>query len=70
MKRVAIYARSSPDCPVSADEQIENLTTVAVERGWTVTHVFTDRPTTVQEGPGAPPRELSLIEAIRQRFDR
>jgi DNA invertase Pin-like site-specific DNA recombinase len=65
MKRVAIYARSSPDCPVSADEQVENLTTVAIERGWTVTHVFTDRPTTVRKGQERRPGELSLIEAIR-----
>jgi DNA invertase Pin-like site-specific DNA recombinase len=65
MKRVATYARSSPDCPVSADEQVENLTTVAIERGWTVTHVFTDRPTTVRKGQERRPGELSLIEAIR-----
>ena len=65
MKRVAIYARSSPDCPISADEQIEHLRNVASERGWTVSHVFADRPTSVQKGPDRRPRENELIEAIR-----
>ena len=65
MKRVAIYARSSPDCPVSADEQIEHLTTVASERGWTVAHVFADRPTAVKKDQDRRSGELSLIEAIR-----
>jgi len=65
MKRVAIYARSSPDCPVSADEQVENLTTVAIERGWTVAHVFADRPTAVKKDQDRRSGELSLIEAIR-----
>ena len=50
MKRVAIYGRSSPDCPISADEQIEHLRKVASERGWTVVHVFSDRPTSVKKG--------------------
>ena len=26
-----------PDCPLSEDEQIERLRTIATERGWTVT---------------------------------
>ena len=65
MKRVAIYARSSPDCPLSADEQIEHLTTVAIERGWTVAHVFADRPTAVKKDQDRRSGELSLIEAIR-----
>jgi DNA invertase Pin-like site-specific DNA recombinase len=65
MKRVAIYARSSPDCPVSADEQVENLTTVAIGRGWTVAHVFADRPTAVKKDQDRRSGELSLIEAIR-----
>ena len=50
MKRVAIYGRSSPDCPISADEQIEHLRKVASERGWTVAHVFSDRPISVKKG--------------------
>ena len=56
--RVAIYARSSPDCPVSADEQIEHLRNVAAERGWTVTHVFSDRPTIGEEKSGSPSRRI------------
>ena len=40
MKRVAIYARSSPDCPLSEDEQIERLRTIAAERGWTVAQAY------------------------------
>ena len=65
MKRVAIYARSSPDCPFTADEQIKRLTTVAIERGWTVAHVFADRPTAVKKDQDRRSGELSLIEAIR-----
>ena len=65
MKRVAIYARSSPDCPITADEQIKHLTTVAIERGWTVAHVFADRPTAVKKDQDRRSGELALIEAIR-----
>ena len=65
MKRVAIYARSSPDCPLTADEQIKRLTTVATERGWTVAHVFADRPTAVKKDQDRRSGELSLMEAIR-----
>jgi DNA invertase Pin-like site-specific DNA recombinase len=61
--RAAIYARTSPDCPMLADEQIEHLTTVANERGWTVVKVFTDRPATVKKDRR--PGELALIDAIR-----
>ena len=65
MKRVAIYARSSPDCLLTADEQIKHLTTVSIERGWAVAHVFADRPTAVKKGQDRRSGELSLIEAIR-----
>jgi DNA invertase Pin-like site-specific DNA recombinase len=65
MKRVAIYARSSPDCPLSADEQIEHLTKVVAERGWTVTNVFSDRPTSVKKGQDRRSGELALINSIR-----
>jgi DNA invertase Pin-like site-specific DNA recombinase len=65
MKRVAIYARSSPDCPVSADEQIERLRMVAIERRWTVARVFADRPTAVKKGQDRRSGELALVEAIR-----
>ena len=70
MKRVAIYARSSPDCPLTADEQIKRLTTVAAERGWTVAHVFADRPTAVKKDQDRRSGELALIEAIRSGADR
>ena len=48
-----------------ADEQIERLKTIAAERGWTVTSVFSDRPTTVRKGQDRRPGELALIETIR-----
>ena len=60
----------SPDCPLSEDEQIDRLGTIAAERGWTVTSVFSDRPTTVRKGQDRRPGELALIEAIRSRCDR
>jgi DNA invertase Pin-like site-specific DNA recombinase len=65
MKHVAIYARSSPDCAASADEQIKHLTKVAAERGWTVTSVFSDRPRAVRECLDRRHCELAMIEAIR-----
>ena len=67
MKRVAIYARSSPDCPLTADEQIGQLSKVAAERGWTVAHVFADCPTSVKKDQDRRPGELALIGAIRSR---
>jgi hypothetical protein len=45
----AIYARTSPDCPISADEQVERLTAIACERRWTVVQAFTDRPATAKK---------------------
>jgi DNA invertase Pin-like site-specific DNA recombinase len=65
--RTAIYARTSPDCQLSADEQIERLETIAAERGWTVGHVFTDRPTTVRKGQDRRPGEQALVEAIQSQ---
>jgi DNA invertase Pin-like site-specific DNA recombinase len=65
MKPVAIYARSSPDCPLTADEQIKHLTTVAIERGWTVAHVFADRPTAVKKDQDRRSSEQALVAAIR-----
>jgi DNA invertase Pin-like site-specific DNA recombinase len=61
--RAAIYARTSPDCPASADEQIECLQAIALEHGWTVTHVFTDRPVTGKEYRR--PGEMALNGSIR-----
>jgi DNA invertase Pin-like site-specific DNA recombinase len=63
--RVAIYARSSPDCLVSADEQIEHLRIIVGERGWTVAHVFSDRPTSVKKGEDRRLGESALISAIQ-----
>jgi DNA invertase Pin-like site-specific DNA recombinase len=63
--RAAIYARSSPDCPLSNEDQIERLKTVAGERGWTVAHVFTDRPVSAKKGLDRRPSEVALAEVIR-----
>jgi DNA invertase Pin-like site-specific DNA recombinase len=60
----AIYARSSPDCPLSAEDQIERLQTVARERGWTVAQVFSDRPATVKKDRR--PGEAALLDLIRR----
>jgi DNA invertase Pin-like site-specific DNA recombinase len=62
--RVAIYARTSPDCLLSAEVQVERLKTVAAERGWTVMAAFTDRPTSAR-GPDRRSGEAALIGAIR-----
>ena len=62
--RVAIYARTSPDCPLSADDQVQRLKTVAAERGWTVSQTFTDRPTSAR-GLDRRPGEAALLDAIR-----
>jgi DNA invertase Pin-like site-specific DNA recombinase len=63
--RAAIYARTSPDCPLSAEDQVEHLKSIAVERGWTVASVFTDRPTTVRKGLDRRAGEVALLDAIR-----
>ena len=63
--RVAIYARTSPDCLLSAEDQIEHLTTIAGERGWAVVKAFTDRPTTVRKGLDRRSGEVALLDAIR-----
>ena len=61
-----IYARSSPDCSVTAEQQVEHLRTIATERGWAVTGVFTDHPMTVKKGRERRPGETALRDAIRQ----
>ena len=63
--RAAIYARISPDCRISSEDQVACLTTIAAERGWSVVHRYTDRPMTVQKGQDRRPGETALIEAIR-----
>src|ERR1700722_9554500 len=67
MKRVAIYARSSPDCALTADEQKSQLTKVAAERGWMVAHLFADGATSVKKSQDRRPGELALINAIRAK---
>jgi DNA invertase Pin-like site-specific DNA recombinase len=61
-----IYARSSPDCPLSAEDQIDRLKTVAADRGWTITRVFSDRPGLAKKGRAKRPGEIALLDAIRR----
>ena len=61
----AIYARTSPDCLVTADQQVEHLRAMATEHGWAVAGVFIDRPTTVKKGRERRPGETALRDAIR-----
>jgi DNA invertase Pin-like site-specific DNA recombinase len=63
--RTAIYARSSPDCSVPADQQIDELKRIAAERAWTGGHVFMDHPTSVKKGQDRRPGELELINTIQ-----
>ena len=60
-----IYARSSPDCPLSAEEQAASLRTIAADNGWLVAKVFIDRPTTMNKGRDRRPGQMALLEAIR-----
>jgi DNA invertase Pin-like site-specific DNA recombinase len=60
-----IYARSSPDCPVSTEDQIETLKAIAADRGWTVSLTFVDRPLLVRKGRERRPGEDGLVSAIR-----
>jgi DNA invertase Pin-like site-specific DNA recombinase len=61
--RAAIYVRSSPDCLLTSEHQIERLTAIARERGWTVAQVFSDRPATVKKDRR--PGEAALVNLIR-----
>jgi DNA invertase Pin-like site-specific DNA recombinase len=63
--RAAIYARTSSDCPLSIDEQIDRLQAIARERGWAVVHILTDRPTSVRKSQDRRPGEMALIDLIR-----
>jgi DNA invertase Pin-like site-specific DNA recombinase len=63
--RAAIYARTSHDCPLSNEDQIERLRTIAAERGWSVVQVFTDHPMSAKKGLDRRPGEVTLIDAIR-----
>ncbi len=63
--RVAVYARSSPDCLASIEDQVAWLRSIASKHGWKVEAVFTDRPLAVRKGLDRRPGETALIEAIR-----
>jgi DNA invertase Pin-like site-specific DNA recombinase len=65
--RTAIYARTSPDCPLSLKEQLACLKCVAAERGWTVGHIFTDSLTTVRKGQNRRLGEQALLDTIKSR---
>jgi DNA invertase Pin-like site-specific DNA recombinase len=61
----AIYARTSPDCSLSAEQQVEHLRMIATERGWTVGGVLTDHPMTVKKGRERRPGETALRDVLR-----
>src|SRR6185437_6874521 len=61
-----IYARTSPDCPLSAENQVEHLKAVAAERGWTICNIFVDRPVKLKNGRERRLSEAALIRAIRR----
>jgi DNA invertase Pin-like site-specific DNA recombinase len=63
--RAAVYGRSSPDYPLTADQQINRLQAVVDEYGWMVVRVFTDRPTSIRKGLDRRPGEAALLDAIR-----
>jgi DNA invertase Pin-like site-specific DNA recombinase len=63
--RAAIYARSSPDCLLSIEDQVERLSSIACEHGWKVEGVFADRPLAARTGLDRRPGEMALIEVIR-----
>jgi DNA invertase Pin-like site-specific DNA recombinase len=63
--RAAIYSRSSPDYPLTAEQQIDYLRAVADDHGWIVVRAFADRPTSVRRGIDRRPGEAALIDAIR-----
>jgi DNA invertase Pin-like site-specific DNA recombinase len=65
--RTAIYARSSPDCPHSADEQVDQLRSVAERNGWTIVRVFADQSTITKKGRERRSGEATLRNAIRHR---
>lgn len=62
----AVYGRTGPACPLTAEAQVEHLNAVATQHGWTVTHEFTDRPRSVRRDHR--PGESALISAISNRL--
>jgi DNA invertase Pin-like site-specific DNA recombinase len=63
--RVIVYARTSPDCLLSIEDQVERLSSIASAHGWKVEGVFMDRPLAVRKGLDRRPGEVALIETIR-----
>ena len=63
---VIIYARSSPDCSVSAVDQIEHLNTVVADHRWTVCQTFVERPMPVRKGKEKRPGEVAMLNSIRR----
>src|SRR5690242_8946071 len=63
--KVAIYSRTSVDCPLTAEDQVDRLMTVAVSNGWTVSLTFGDRPMPVRKGREWRPGEDALLNAIK-----
>ena len=61
-----IYARTSPDCAVSAEDQIEVLKAVAADHGWTVKMIFADRPMPIRKGRERRPGEDAMLDMIRR----
>ena len=62
---VVIYARTSPDCTVSAEAQVAGLKAFAADHGWAVANVFVDHQATAKKDRR--PAEQALLEAIRGR---
>jgi DNA invertase Pin-like site-specific DNA recombinase len=60
-----IYARTSPDCPIAAEDQIEHLKSAADQHGWVVTRVFTARPMPMRKGRERRPGEAALFDMTR-----
>jgi DNA invertase Pin-like site-specific DNA recombinase len=60
-----IYAHSSLDYPLSAEEHVASLRTIAADNGGLVAKVFIDRPTTMNKGRDRRPGQMALLEAIR-----
>jgi DNA invertase Pin-like site-specific DNA recombinase len=63
--RAIIYARSSVDCPASAEEQADCLRAVATSHRWTVAKMFSDHPMPMKRGREQRPGETALLTAIR-----
>jgi DNA invertase Pin-like site-specific DNA recombinase len=61
-----IYARTSPDCPISAEDQAQHLKAIAAEHGWIIANVFLDRPMPTKKGRERRSGEAALITAIRR----